>query len=180
MFGVFLQERAVLREFHSPGILHALDVRMGAELLEQGGGDLDLGDFQSVLDAHDAGSGGVLYAEDLEGGLDRLAIGLHDHRNVGPVEEGGGEDVGISRLEVDALEEAAGDDIGQADAVGVDDVFIRLGCGWHPTFLGQTMGEHSRRPVVEKVEDSVIHMPKSFVLVKYRVPLQKLLERMES
>jgi len=86
----------------------------------------------------------------------------------------------IGRLEVDALEEAAGDDIGQADAVGVDDVFIRLGCGWHPTFLGQTMGEHSRRPVVEKVEDSVIHMPKSFVLVKYRVPLQKLLERMES
>lgn len=92
---------------------------MVAEFSQQAGGQLDGAEVKGVFDADDVclfGVGEVLHRQR---GLNGGAVGLHDDRDVRTIEEGGGECVGVRGLEVNALVQAAGDDVGEADAVGV-------------------------------------------------------------
>lgn len=85
---------------------------------------MDVADVEGVFDADDArlfGIGEVLHRER---GLNGLAVGFHDDGDVRAIEEGGGEHIGVRGLEVDALVQAAGDDVGEADAVGVAVGFV--------------------------------------------------------
>ena len=80
-----LQKLSVLSKSHRLQRADLLQLGMVLELVVEGFGELDLGQVQRIADAGDAGLGGAGDALHLEGGLDGLAVGLHDHRHAGPV-----------------------------------------------------------------------------------------------
>src|SRR5258705_7360038 len=91
----------------------------GAHFAKQGFRYLDLGDIESVADAHDPAVFRFYPHDGFHRELDRLAFRVHDHGDGAAVKIHRGNDVGVGRGNVDLPEQAHGDYIRAADSGGV-------------------------------------------------------------
>src|SRR5579859_3957333 len=97
----------------------------GPYFAEQGFGNLNLGDVEGIADAHDA-TVFRLYPDDgFDCQLDGFALRVHDDGDCTAVEIHRGDDIGVSRRNVDFLEQPHGNDVGSTHPGGIDVGFRR-------------------------------------------------------